>query len=151
MSSKQRTVSFAIDAGVLKIRTDVLAGLELGVLLSGENTEGVGTEVVTLCLENVRGNDLTAVAVEERQGGGERGHGDTPDDTLGNYTPPAGLRLLDGLVEEVVEEKGLQVGSLGVRGGDIAEEDRLDDATTTPHTGNSSVVQVPVELVDRRM
>ena len=28
--------------------TDVLAGLELGVLLAGEDTEGVGTEVVTL-------------------------------------------------------------------------------------------------------
>ena len=30
------------------MRTDVLAGLELGVLLAGEYPEGVGTEVITL-------------------------------------------------------------------------------------------------------
>ena len=31
-----------------KERTDVLASLELGVLLARKNPEGVGTEVVTL-------------------------------------------------------------------------------------------------------
>ena len=32
----------------IKILTDILASLELSVLLAGKHTEGVGTEVVTL-------------------------------------------------------------------------------------------------------
>ena len=80
----------------MKILTDILASLELSVLLAGKHTEGVGTEVVTLCLENVRGNDLTAVAVEERERGREGRCRDTPEDGLGDDTPPAWLCLGDG-------------------------------------------------------
>jgi hypothetical protein len=36
---------------------------------------------------------------------------------------------------------------LGVRRGDVAEEDRLDNAAATPHTGDASVVEVPVEVL----
>ena len=32
----------------MMVLTDILARLEFGVLLAGEDTEGVGTEVVTL-------------------------------------------------------------------------------------------------------
>ena len=117
--------------------TYILASLELGVLLARKDTEGVGTEVVTLRLENVRGDDLAAVAVEERQGGGERGHGDTPDDALRDNAPPAGLRLVDGLVEEVVEEQRLELGRLDVRRGDVAEEDRLSRMVRSKNVGGA--------------
>lgn len=116
--------------------TDVLASLELLVLLAGEHTERVSTEVITLSLEDVGGDDLGPVAIEEGKSGGEGGRGDTPKNGLGNHTPPAGLRLVHGcettrqgekrvtteegmvertLVEEVVKEEGLELRLLLVR------------------------------------
>lgn len=101
-------------------------------------------KVAYLCLEDVRGDDLTPVAVEERQSSAEGRRRDTPEDGLSDDASPAGLRLVDGLVEEVVEEQRLKVGRLRVGGGDVTKENGLDDATTTPHAGDASVVQVPV-------
>ena len=75
-------------------RTDVLASLELGVLLARKDTEGVSTEVVTLCLQEVGRDDLAAVAVEERERGAERRSGDTPECRLCDDTSPTGLRLV---------------------------------------------------------
>ena len=71
-------------------------------------------EVVALGLEHVRGQVLGAHAVEERQGGRERRGRDTPQRALGDDVAPAGLRLVDGLVEEVVEQQVLEVGVLAV-------------------------------------
>ena len=99
-----------------------------------------------LRLEDVRGDDLAAVAVEEREGGGEGGGGDAPENGLRNDAAPAGLRLVRGLVEEVVEEERLEVRRLLVRGGDVTEEDGLDDAAAAPHARNAGVVEVPAEL-----
>jgi hypothetical protein len=56
----------------------------------------VGTEVVTLCLEKVGGNNLAAIAVKEGESGAERRSRDTPEDSLGNDTPPSGLSFVDG-------------------------------------------------------
>ena len=99
-----------------------------------------------LCLQKVSGDNLAPVTVEESKRGAERRGGDTPEGSLGVDTPPAGLGFVNGFVEEVVEEEGLEAGILDVGGGDVTEEDRLDDATTTPHPGNTGVVEVPVEL-----
>ena len=146
-----------------EVRTDVFTSLELSVLLAGEDTEGVSTEVVTLRaklghwyhkrrrdthlgLEKVGGDDLAPVTIEEGKSGGERRGRDTPENSLGVDTPPTGLSLVDGLVEEVIEEQRFEVVVLLVRSGDIAQEDRLDNAATTPHTRNASVVKIPVEL-----
>jgi hypothetical protein len=66
-------------------------------------------------------------------------------------------------VEEVIEQQGLEVSLLLVSLCDVAEENtleveqltvvvasndlaNLDDASTTPHTGNTSIVQVPFLL-----
>lgn len=78
-----------------------------------------------LRLEDVRRNDLRAVAVEEGKRSAERRSGDTPEDSLGDDSSPAGLRLVDGLVEEVIEQEGLEVGGLLVGLGDVVQEDRL--------------------------
>lgn len=92
------------------VDVDVLA---LGVRLAGVlglDAEGVGTEVVALGLEEVGGQVLGSVAVVEGQSGAEGGGGDAPESTLGDNISPARLSLVDGLVEEVVEEQVLKVG-----------------------------------------
>jgi hypothetical protein len=78
-----------------------------------------------LRLEDVRRDDLRAVAIEERERSAERRSGDTPEDSLSDDSSPAGLRVVDSLVEEVVEEQGLELVVLLVGLGDIVQEDRL--------------------------
>jgi hypothetical protein len=68
---------------------DVLA---LGVRLAGVlglDAEGVGTEVVTLGLEEVGGQVLGSVSVVEGQGGAEGRGGNAPESTLGDDVSPA--------------------------------------------------------------
>ena len=109
--------------------------------------EGVGTEVITLSLEQVGGKVLGAVSVEPRKSSGESGCGNTELDSLGNNVPPSGLSGVDSLVEEVVEEQVLKIGVLAVGVGDVLEENGTDDATTTPHEGNRRLVELPSELL----
>lgn len=126
---------------------DVLA---LGVLLGGVlglDKEGVGTEVVALSLEEVRGEVLGAVTIEPRESSGESGSGNTKESGLGDNITPAGLSLVDGLVEEVVEQEVLEVGVVAVSSGDVLQEDGADNATTAPHEGNGRLVELPVVLL----
>lgn len=53
---------------------------------------------------------------------------------------------MDGLVEEVVEEQVLEVGVVAVCAGDVLEEHRADNATTTPHQSNRWLVELPAVL-----
>ena len=99
-----------------------------------------------LCLNEIGGNNFAAVSVEERESGAERGERDTPDDALSNDTPPAGLCFVNGLIEEVVEQERFKILVLLVRGGDVTEEDGLDNAAATPHLRNAGVVEVPAHL-----
>jgi hypothetical protein len=78
------------------VDVDVLAGLKFGVLLSRLDTEGVGTEVITLSLEDIGGNDLAPVTVQEGKSCREGRGGDTPENGLSDDTPPARLSLVDG-------------------------------------------------------
>lgn len=126
---------------------DVLAlgeGLA-GVL--GLDAEGVGTEVVTLGLEQVGGQVLGAVAVVEAESGGEGGSRNTPEGSLADDVTPSSLGVVNSLVEEVVEQEVLEVGVVAVGLGDILEEDGTDDATTTPHEGDGGLVELPVVLL----
>ena len=125
---------------------DVLAFL---VLLAGKlwlDAEGVGTEVVTLGLEHVGWEVLGSETVVEGERGGEGWCWDTPESTLGDDVTPAWLRLVDGLVEEVVEQQVLEVwvGAVGL--GDVLEENRADDAATTPHQGDLGLLELPAVL-----
>lgn len=129
------------------IDVDVLALGVLGVGELGLDLEGVGTEVVTLGLEQVGGQVLGAVAVEEAERSAEGRSGDTPEGTLGDDVPPAGLGLVDGLVEEVGEEEVLEVGVLAVSAGDVLQEDGADDAATTPHEGDLGLLELPAVLL----
>ena len=129
------------------VDVDVLALLVLLVGVFGLDAEGVGTEVVTLGLQQVGGQVLGAVAIVEAESGAESGCGDTPESTLRNDVSPAGLSLVDSLVEEVVEEQVLKVGVGTVGLGDVLQEDGADNASTTPHEGNLGLVELPLVLL----
>ena len=92
--------------------------MKLGVLLSRKDTERVSTKVVTLSLEDVGGDDLAPVTVQEGKGCREGRSGDTPEDCLGDDAPPARLSLVDGWGKRVrkgpfadVEDKPLMKNS----------------------------------------
>lgn len=124
--------------------------LAVGVLVAGVlglDMESVSTKVITLSLQQVGGQVLGAVTVEPRQGSGEGGSRDTKLGGLGDNLSPAGLGLVDGLVEEVVEQQVGQVGLLAVGRGDVLEEDGADDAATTPHESNGGLVELPAVLL----
>lgn len=121
-----------------------------GVLVAGSlwlDPEGVGTKVVTLSLQQVGGQVLGAVAVEPRQGSRESRCWNTELRSLGNNVAPAGLSLVDGLVEEVVEQQVLEVGVVAVCAGDVLEEHGADNAATAPHQCNRGLVQLPAVLL----
>jgi len=77
------------------VDVDVFASLKFGVFLSGEDTEGVGAEVVTLSLEDIGGNDLAPVTVQKGKSCREGRSGNAPENGLSYDTPPARLGLVD--------------------------------------------------------
>ena len=134
------TPSGPVDVDVLTLLVGLVG--ELGL-----DPEGVGTEVVTLRLQQVGGEVLGAVSVVEAQSGAESRGGDTPEGTLGDNVAPAVLGGVDGVVEEVVEEKVLEVGVAAVGLGDVLKEDGADDAATTPHEGDLGLLELPAVLL----
>jgi len=122
---------------------NILTLLVLRVRKLRLDLEGVGTKVITLRLEQVGGQVLGAVPVEPRESGGECRGRYAEESSLGDDVAPAWLRLVDGLVEEVVEEEVLKVGVGAVGGRDVLEEDGADDAATTPHEGDGGLVELP--------
>lgn len=129
------------------VDVDMLACLVLLVGVFGLDQEGVGTEVITLSLKQVGGQILGAVTIEEGQSGAECRHRDTSLDSIRNNISPAFLSLVDSLVEEVVEEQVLKIRLRTVSSGDILEEDRSNNAATTPHERNGRLVQLPAVLL----
>jgi len=88
------------------------------------------SEEVTLSLQEVRWQGLGPVAVEEGQRSREGRCRNTPEGGLGDDASPAWLSLVDGLVEEVIEEQRLELGLAAEGRGDVTEEDGSDDAAT---------------------
>lgn len=128
---------------------DILA---LGEVLVGElglDAEGVGTEVVTLSLQQVGGQVLGAVAVVEAEGSSEGGQRNTPQSRLADDVTPARLGLVNSVGEELVEEQVLELGVVAVGVGDVLQEDGADNAATTPHKGNGGLVELPAVLLGR--
>lgn len=125
------------------VDVDILAYLVLGAGELGLDSEGVSAEVITLSLEQVCRQILGAVTIKPGQGSRESGGWDAEQRRLRDNVSPAGLSLVDGIVEEIVEEQVLQIRLLAVRGSDVLEEDGPDNAATTPHQGNRWLVQLP--------
>jgi len=129
------------------VDVDVLVRRVLLVGLLGLDAEGVGAEVVTLGLEQVGREVLRPVPIEPRQRSREGRGRDAEQSRLGDDVAPAGLRLVDGLVEEIVKEQVLEVGVAVVRRTDLLEEDGADDAATAPHERDRGLVELPVILL----
>jgi hypothetical protein len=104
------------------------------------NLEGVSTKVITLGLEEVGGEILGAVTIEPGQGGRETRGWDTEESCLGDNISPAGLSLVDSIVEELVEEKVLKVVVCTVGSGDVLQEYGTDNASSAPHKSNGGLV-----------
>ena len=81
-SSAYRCRNVSTPSGPVDV--DVLALL---VCLVGElwlDPEGVRSEVITLCLQEIGGQVLRPVSIVEAQSGAEGGCGNAPESTLGN-------------------------------------------------------------------
>jgi hypothetical protein len=122
---------------------DVLSLLVLGSSTLGLDLKCVSTEVVSLGLEQVGREILGTVTIEPRESGGESRCWNTEKSSLGNDISPAGLGLVDSLVEEVIEEEILKVVVVTVSRSDVLQENRADNATSTPHEGNGWLVELP--------
>jgi hypothetical protein len=125
------------------VNMDILTDLVLRILKLRLDLEGVRAKVISLRLQQVGGQILGAVAVEPGERGGEGRGGDAEEGGLGDDVAPAGLRFVDGFVEEVVEEEVLEVVVGAVGGGDVLEEDGADDAASAPHEGDGGLVELP--------
>ena len=126
---------------------DILA---LGKILVGEfglDTEGVGTKVITLGLEQVGGQVLSAIAIVEAKRGSESGQRDTPESRFADDVSPAILGLVDSLSEKLIEQQVLEVGVVAVSIGDVLQENGTDNASTAPHEGNGGLVELPAVLL----
>ena len=141
LSNVGRSGHIATTSGPVNV--DVLTLREVLVSALGLDAEGVSTEVVTLGLEQVGGEVLGAVSVVEAEGSAEGGRRNTPQSGVADDVSPTVLGVVDSLVEEIVEQKVLEVGVSAVGLGDVLEEDGTDDAATAPHEGNGGLVQLP--------
>ena len=120
--------------------------LALGILLAGVlglDLEGVRAKVIALRLQQIRREFLRAVPVVEAEGGAKGRRGNAPSRPLADNVSPPRLRLVDGFVEEVVEQQVLEVRVLAVRRRNVLQEHRPDNAATAPHQGNRRFVQFP--------
>lgn len=136
-----------ITATASPVDVDILALGEVVVGALGLDAEGVSAEVVALRLEQVGREALSAVTIVEAEGSAERRRRNTPEGHLADNISPAVLGVVDGLVEEPVEQEVLELGVVAVGVGNVLEENRADNAATTPHESNGWLVQFPTILL----
>jgi len=89
----------------------------------GLNLESMSAKVISLRLQKIRRQILGAIAVIEAEGGAESRRGDTPFGSACDDISPSILGFVNGLIEEVIEQKVFEVGVLAVGTGDVLEED----------------------------
>lgn len=105
--------------------------------------EGMSAEVISLRLEKVGWEIFGAIAVVEAQCGRESWSRNTPQGAFADDISPSCLRLVNGLVEEVVKEQILEVGICTICLGDVLQKHGTDDTASTPHKGNRGFVELP--------
>lgn len=86
----------------------------LGTRVFRLDLKGMGAKVVSLCLQKVGRQILSAIAVIEAEGGAKSWGWDSPERAFAHDVSPTWLCLVDGLVEEVIKEQILQVRVLTV-------------------------------------
>lgn len=75
---------------------DVVVLLKPVVLFTRKYTERMGTEIITLALDDIGRKDLAPIAIKECQSRAESGCWDTPENSLSNDTSPARLCVVNG-------------------------------------------------------
>lgn len=86
----------------------------LGTRVFRLDHKGMGAKVVSLCLQKVGRQILSAIAVIEAESGAKSWGWDSPERAFAYDISPTWLCLVDGLVEEVIKEQILQVRVLAV-------------------------------------
>lgn len=145
LSNVGRSGHVTTAAGPVDVDVLVLREVLVGVL--GLDAEGVGTEVVTLGLQQVGREVLGTVTVVEAESSAEGRQRDTQNSSLADDVSPALLSVVDSVGEELVEQKVVEVRVVTVGVSDVLEENGTDNATTTPHESDGWVVQLPAILL----
>ena len=108
------------------------------------------TEIVTLCLDQVRRQNSGAVAVII---GNRSGEGRNRDTVLYRVSDDIAQRLLVVIGDLLEVRSQQQVSDLRIFGisiGDFLQELRTDDAASTENLRDFALVQIPVVLFRRR-
>ncbi|EEQ40117.1 hypothetical protein CLUG_04245 [Clavispora lusitaniae ATCC 42720] len=129
------------------VNVDPLVFLQKVILLAWQDLEGMSTKVVSLSLQQVSWQLSRSVTIVEGQSSRESRNWNTVLNSLTDSRSPALLSLDNSLVEEWVEQQVLQVWVLSVSSSNLAQEDRSDDTSTSPHQSNGWVVQLPTVLL----
>ena len=82
----------------------------------------MSTKVVALCLEEIGREILCTVAIIPAERSAEGRKRDTPYSTLADNVSPTWLRLVNGLVEEIIEEQVFEIWVVAVSLCDILQE-----------------------------
>ena len=109
----------------------------------GLNLEGVGSKVVTLGLKKVGREVFSAITIKPRQSSTEARSRDTENSSFRNNISPSGLRLVNGFIEEVVEEQILEVRVFAVGSSDVFQEDGTNDTASAPHESDGWLIKLP--------
>ena len=110
---------------------------------------GVGTERISLSLDEIRREASGSEGVVERECGRGRGDRDSCSDRSADRPAPSRLGLCHGIAEEPLEEEIREVGIRAIRRGDGGEEPRPDDASGSPERGDGAGVEAPTEFIGR--
>ena len=130
-----------IPAVTRPIRVEKLAARRVQPLV------GVRAEVVALSLEKIGRKPSATVAVIVFEGGAEGRCRHAVHDGLSEHIPPALLGLGELVAEIRVEKDVGDVRILVESLLNLAEEDTADDASASPHEGDSTVVEIPPVLL----
>lgn len=107
------------------------------------------TEIVTLCLDQVRRQNSGAVAVVIGNSSGEGRHRDTVLYCVSDDIAQRLLVVIGNLLEVRSQQQVSDLRIFGISIGDFLQELRTDDAASTENLRDFTVVQIPVVLFRR--
>ncbi|STJ43803.1 Uncharacterised protein [Escherichia coli] len=108
------------------------------------------TEIVTLCLDQVRRQNSGTVAVIIGNRSGEGRNRDTVLYCISNDIAQRLLVVIGNLLEVRSQQQVSDLRIFGISIGDFLQELRTDDAASTENLRDFAVVQIPVVLFRRR-
>ncbi|GCZ92540.1 hypothetical protein HmCmsJML146_00048 [Escherichia coli] len=107
------------------------------------------TEIVTLCLDQVRRQNSGTVAIVIGNRSGEGRNRDTVLYCISNDITQSLLVVIGNLLEVRSQQQVSDLRIFGISIGDFLQELRTDDAASTENLRDFTVVQIPVVLFRR--